>query len=125
MKRIFLTALLLLILTGCSNKFINLTGESKNWTGKYSANIDGNDEDGSYEFHFKNGDGNTQFQLLEVIINDGSTTKSEENFKGATINITSNCKGCYVTKKDEKQKVTIIWDDKNEETFYLKDSKAE
>ncbi|MDQ0859657.1 lipoprotein [Bacillus sp. V2I10] len=61
MKRIFYTALLLLILTGCSNEFINLTGESKSWTGKYSANIDGNDEDGSYEFHFKNGDGILNF----------------------------------------------------------------
>jgi hypothetical protein len=32
----------------------------------------------------------------------------------------SSCSGCAVTREDEPIKVTIKWDGKNEETFYLK-----
>ena len=121
MKKIFIAVLFLGVLSGYSNQFINLSGESKSWTGKYTATSDGNDEHGSYEFHFKDGNDSTQFKVLDININDGKTTQSEKNIKSATINLSSNCRGCFVTRKGEKQKVTIKWDDKKKETFYLQE----
>lgn len=115
--------LIVLILVGCSNNYIRLSGESKHWTGKYSANIDGNNEDGSYEFHFKKGDTDTNFSTVDININNGSTSKNEEDVKGATITIPSSCQGCSVTSKDEPIKVIIKWNDENEETFFLKSNK--
>ncbi|WP_203287933.1 hypothetical protein [Metabacillus sp. cB07] len=121
MRNLFIAVLFLGVLSGCTNQFITFSGESKSWTGKYTATIDGNEEHGSYEFHFKDGNESTQFKLLEINVNNGRTTKSEENLKGATITLSSNCRGCSVTGKGEKQKVTIKWDDKKEETFYLQE----
>ncbi|MEK3808073.1 hypothetical protein MHB63_16255 [Bacillus sp. FSL H8-0547] len=121
MKKLFIAVLLLGVLSGCTNQFINFSGESKSWTGKYTATIDGNEEHGSYEFHFKDGNESTQFNALDINICDGKTTQSEKNVKAATITLSSNCRGCSVTGKGEKQKVTIKWDDQNEETFYLQE----
>jgi major membrane immunogen (membrane-anchored lipoprotein) len=121
MKKPFLFVILLVsILVGCSNKHIFLSGESENWRGEYSANIDGNREDGNYTFGYKNGEKDINFKSLEVIINDGETVLKDDNHEGATIRIPSSCSGCAVTREDEPIKVTIKWDDKNEETFYLK-----
>lgn len=123
MKKLFLFFILLVsILVGCGNKYIFLSGESKNWGGKYSANIDGNNEDGSYDFHFKNGDSNTNFRTLEVVINNvnGHILKRDENYKGGNITIPFSCKGCSVTHENEPIKVAIKWNDENEETIYLK-----
>ena len=112
--------LILLVLVGCSNEYILLSGESENWKGEYSANIDGNSEDGNYTFGYKNGENEPEFKNLKIIINDGETDRREDNHKGATVRIPSSCSGCSVTKEDVPIKVTIKWDDKNEETFYLK-----
>jgi major membrane immunogen (membrane-anchored lipoprotein) len=121
MKKPFLFVILFVsILVGCGNKHIFLSGESENWKGEYSANIDGNTENGNYLFGYKNGEKDTKFKNLEIIINDGKTVRKEDNHKGATITIPSSCSGCAVTREDEPIKVTIKWDDKNEETFYLK-----
>lgn len=121
MRNLFIAVLFLGVLSGCTNQFITFSGESKSWNGKYTATIDGNEEHGSYEFHFKDGNESTQFDTLDINIGDGKTTKSEENVKGATMTISSNCRGCSVNGKGEKQKVTIKWDDGNEETFYLQE----
>lgn len=121
MRNLFIAVLFLGVLSGCTNQFITFSGESKSWTGKYTTTIDGNEEQGSYEFHFKDGNESTQFKVLEINVNNGRTTKSEENVKGATMTLSSNCRGCSVTEKEEKQKVTIKWDDENEETFYLQE----
>ncbi|MDX8291037.1 hypothetical protein SLL00_14585 [Metabacillus indicus] len=121
MRKLFIAVLFLGVLSGCTNQFITFSGESKSWTGKYTATIDGNEEQGSYEFHFKDGNESTQFKVLEINVNNGRTTKSEENLKGATITLSSNCRGCSVTEKGEEQKVTIKWDDENEETFYMQE----
>ncbi|MEM5015548.1 hypothetical protein WKH31_04565 [Metabacillus indicus] len=121
MRNLLIAVLFLGVLSGCTNQFITFSGESKSWTGKYTATIDGNEEHGSYEFHFKDGNESTQFKVLEINVNNGRTTKSEENLKGATITLSSNCRGCSVTEKGEEQKVTIKWDDENEETFYMQE----
>ncbi|QPA30453.1 hypothetical protein [Thermaerobacillus caldiproteolyticus] len=123
MKEPFLFVILLVsILVGCSDKHIFLSGESENWKGEYSANISGNREDGNYLFGYKNGEKDTKFKNLEIVINDGNgeTVRKEDIHKGATIRISSSCSGCAVTREDEPIKVTIKWDDKNEETFYVK-----
>jgi major membrane immunogen (membrane-anchored lipoprotein) len=121
MKKTFLFVILLVsILAGCSDKYIFLSGESKNWRGEYSANIDGNREDGNYLFGYKNGEKDTKFKNLEIVINDGETVLKEEMHKGATVSIPTSCSGCAVTREDVPIKVTIKWDGKNKETFYLK-----
>ncbi|MGD6795958.1 hypothetical protein [Metabacillus indicus] len=121
MNKLLIAVLLLGILSGCTSQFITFSGESKSWAGKYTSTIDGNEEHGSYEFHFKDGNESIQFEVLDININNGKTTKSEQNVKAATITLSSNCRGCSVTGKEEKQKVTIKWDDENEETFYLQE----
>ncbi|MDQ6596405.1 hypothetical protein E2K98_30015 [Bacillus salipaludis] len=121
MKKTFLFFILfVLILVGCSNEQILLSGESKNWKGKYLANIDGNNENGSYEFHFKKGNSKTNFKNIEVNINNGKTVIRDENFKGTTISTPKSCRGCSVTSKDKPIKVLIKWNGENAETFYLK-----
>ena len=121
MKKPFLFVFLLVsILVGCGSEYVILSGESDDWKGEYSANIDGNSKNGNYLFSFKNGNNDTEFKNLEIIINDGETSQKENNHKGATVRISTSCSGCSVTKKDEPIKVLIKWDDKNEVTFYLK-----
>jgi major membrane immunogen (membrane-anchored lipoprotein) len=123
MKKTFLFVIILVsILVGCNSKHIFLSGESESWKGEYSAYINGNREDGNYLFGYKNGEKDTKFKNLEIIINvnDGETVLKEDNHEGATVRIPTSCSGCAVTREDEPIKVTIKWDDKNEETFYLK-----
>jgi len=121
MKKIFLIMTLLVsILAGCNDDHVFLSGEGENWKGEYSANTNGNKENGNYVFGYKDGEKDTKFENLEIIINDGETVQKAEEHKGATVKIPIACSGCAVTKKDEPIKVTIKWDNKNEETFYLK-----
>ena len=123
MKKIFIFILLFIAsLTGCSNnEYTVFSGESTHWKGKYSVNINGNEEHGNYEFHYKNGDQNTKFRTLEVSINNKfeQISKKQENHKGATFYVSSDCQNCASTSKDETLKVTIKWDDQNEETLLL------
>ena len=122
MKKLCIFLVLMIsILGGCSGKYMVFSGESKNWEGNYSTTINGNDEDGSYTFNYKNGDGNTKFKNIEVVISQGGseTSKIEEDYKGAIYKIKSSCQGCAVTSEGEKMKVTIKWDSENEETFFL------
>ncbi|WP_410983438.1 hypothetical protein [Bacillus cereus] len=126
MKKAFLFLLLnILFLVGCSNEYVVFSGESNHWDGKYSVNIDGNEEYGIYTFRYKNSDGNTEFKSLEIVINqsNGRTSRKEEIRKGGRIEITSSCMGCAVINKDEAITVTIKWDNKYEETFTLKSKK--
>jgi|SRR5579875_66635 len=108
------------IFSGCTNKDIIFTGESKHWQGNYSVSISDKSEYGKYTLHYKNGDKNTKFQTLEINIKDGKAVKHEDNYDGPTIEIPYSCDGCSVTSKDEPIKVNIKWDHSNEETLYLK-----
>jgi major membrane immunogen (membrane-anchored lipoprotein) len=122
MKKLCIFLLLIVsILGGCSGKYIVFSGESKNWEGTYSTTINGRNEDGSYTFHYKNGDSNTKLQEIEIIINNsaGETIQREEEHIGASFNISSSCQGCAVTRENERIKVTIKWDGKYEENFFL------
>ncbi|MBA2871344.1 putative lipoprotein NlpE involved in copper resistance [Anoxybacillus calidus] len=66
MKKPFLFVILLvLILVGCNNKHIFLSGEGENWKGEYSANINGNREDGNYIFGYKNGEKDTKRRRMK------------------------------------------------------------
>jgi len=114
--------LMISILGGCSSKYIEFSGESTNWDGKYSTTIiNGNEEDGSYTFFYKKGDGNTLIKNTEIIINNGGseTIQKDEEHQGATLRISSSCQGCSVTRENERIKVTIKWDGKDEESFFL------
>lgn len=119
-KSLFFLLFVILISSGCTNKSLTFSGESKHWNGNYSVDVDQNNEYGTYTFHYKNGDSNTKFKTLEVAVNDGKTLKHEDDFKGATIKLPYSCEGCSVTRKDESIKVNIKWDNTNEETFFLK-----
>lgn len=124
MKKIVIFLLLINILGGCSSKYMEFSGESESWEGKYSANLHDNDEDGSYTFFYKNGDGNTILKNIEIKVGTGikeSKLFSEEH-QGANFTMKSSCQNCSVTQENEKIEVTIKWDNQHEETFVL-DSK--
>lgn len=121
MKKTVIFLLLLFFLVGCSFKYMEFSGESKSWEGKYSANIYGNDEDGNYTFFYKNGDGNTILENIEIIVGTGineSKLYSEEH-QGATFTMKSSCQNCSITQENEKIEVTIKWDSQHEESFVL------
>ncbi len=121
--RLLVPTLLLLILYGCNNDFISLTGESAYWKGEYSARIENTSEHGEYIFNYKETKKDTDFNYVEVLIND-ETVRKEENFGSATaIKMEKFCDSCSVTDKNEPIKVTIKWNEENEETFYLKSQK--
>ena len=114
--------LMISILGGCSSKYIEFSGESTNWDGKYSTTIiNGNEEDGSYTLFLKKGDGNTILKNTEIIINNSGSEiiQKDEEHQGATFRISSSCQGCSVTRENERIKVTIKWDGKHEESFFL------
>ena len=121
-KLIFL--LMILTLVGCSNsnESISLKGESDNWKGEYIANINisDNSEEGTYTFVYKDGNSNINFKNLKIDINDGETDRNEEDYREEIVQIPRSCSGCSVTNKSIPIKVTIKWDNKKEETFYLK-----
>ncbi|MDQ6597275.1 hypothetical protein E2K98_07500 [Bacillus salipaludis] len=121
MKKLFVL-LIIFCLAACSNQSVFLSGSSKHWEGQYSANIEGNREDGTFIFGYKNANKNTNFKNLQVIIENssGKSERKEEDHKGATIRISHACSGCAVIDASEPMKVTIKWNDKNEEIFYLK-----
>ncbi|MGG1399666.1 hypothetical protein ABE288_17900 [Bacillus salipaludis] len=121
MKRLFVL-LIILCLSACSNQSVFLSGKSKHWEGQYSANIDGNREDGTFIFGYKNANKNTKFKNLQVRIENSTrgSERKEEVHKGATIRISHSCSGCAVTDENEPIKVTIIWNNINKEIFYLK-----
>ena len=122
MKKLCIFLLMISILGGCSSKYIEFSGESTNWDGTYSTTIiNGNEEDGSYTFFYKKGDGNTILMNTEIIINnrESETIQKDEEHQGATFRISSSCQGCSVTRENERIKVTIKWDGKYEESFFL------
>ncbi|MGM0923557.1 MAG: hypothetical protein ACQEWW_20510 [Bacillota bacterium] len=119
MKKTIVLISLVIYLVGCGNKFIRFNGESDNWKGEYSTNIDGTRENGEYTFSFKNAKNDTTFENLQIVINDDETRLIEDIHKGATVKISSSCSGCSVTSEDEIIKVNINWDVQNEETFFL------
>nr|WP_263327179.1 hypothetical protein [Neobacillus sp. Marseille-Q6967] len=120
MKKPILTVIFfVLFLVGCGIESNRFSGESDNWKGEYATNIDGTSENGVYTFGFKNATNATTFKNLEIAINDGEIHEREEEHKGATVKIPTSCSGCAVTPENETIKVTIKWNDKNEETFFL------
>lgn len=123
MKKLLTVVVFAFFLVGCGNEFITFSGESDNWKGKYATNVDGSRENGEYTFSFKDVTNVTAFKNLEIIINDGKKHLREEEHKGATVKIPTSCSGCAVTPKDATIKVTIKWNDKNEETFFLENGK--
>lgn len=117
-KHYVLILFMILTLVGCNNKSISLTGESDSWSGKYTANISGDKENGKFIFGYKNAT-DKELKNLEITINDGEQVRKEGNYKGAIIEIPSKCSGCAVTNETLPIKIEIKWDDK-EETFHLK-----
>lgn len=120
MRRIILlTIIIVLILAGCGMKIIRFSGESDNWKGEYTANVDDTSEDGQYIFSFKNVQKEPSFTNLEITINDGQIRQKEDRHQGATVNIPTSCSGCAVTPKNRPIKVNVKWENENEETFFL------
>ena len=110
---------ILTILAGCSSNVFS--GESANWDGKYSTTINGNDEEGNYTFVYKNGNDHTKLKNVEIVVSNGvsSSTKTMDEHEGTTITMPTSCQGCAVTQENEKIEVTIKWDGKHEEKFFL------
>lgn len=107
------------ILGGCSSNIFS--GESANWEGKYSTTINGNDEEGNYTFVYKNGNDLTKLKNVEIVVSNGvsGSTKKMDEHEGTTIKLSTSCRGCAVTQENEKIEVTIKWDGKHEESFFL------
>jgi hypothetical protein len=125
MRRILLFAIVLtIILTGCNDmpNHIILSGESDSWVGEYKANKGENWEEGRYTFTYKNGGSDTEFSNIEILIGDEGSKSSlkEKNSKGAIFTMSTGCSGCAVTDEDSPIEVSIIWEDGNSETFFLK-----
>ncbi|MBE7102451.1 hypothetical protein FT637_05160 [Bacillus cereus] len=122
MKRALFFFISIFFLGSCSSSYVTFSGESKNWTGQYKGHIKDDSEDGMFTFHYKGGDGNTEFKNLEVAIYETSstTTKASENYKGARIEMKSACISCALQSKDEPIEVVIKWDGKYEERMVLK-----
>ncbi|HEY4552225.1 MAG TPA: membrane lipoprotein lipid attachment site-containing protein [Bacillaceae bacterium] len=119
MRKYFFITVLLLILSGCGDEYVRFTGESESWKGEYTAYIGDARENGEYKFFYKEGKSHTVFKNFEVNINDGESITREETRNERTIIVKTNCKGCAVISKDDKIKILIKWNGK-EETFYLK-----
>ncbi|RLQ94565.1 hypothetical protein D9X91_13575 [Falsibacillus albus] len=99
------------------------SGESAHWKGEYSAKYNDSKEDTKYFFSFKNAKKDTLFKDFAVDIN-GKEYKGEYN-KG-TYKVSTSCSGVSGACRDpenEPIKVSINWDDKYKETFFLKPDK--
>jgi len=107
------------ILGGCSSNVFS--GESANWDGKYSTTINGNNEEGNYTFVYKNGNELTKLKNVEIVVSNGvsGSTKKMDEHQGTTIKLSTSCRGCAVTQENEKIEVSIKWDGKHEEKFFL------
>lgn len=124
MKRIIIIGILsVFFLVGCSKEYVTYSGEGDQWKGEYVTTIDESSENGEYTFDFKDGTKIITFKKLEIFINDGETHLIEDNYKRATVKIPISCSGCSVTSEKSKIKVTIKWNNKNEETFFLENSR--
>ncbi|TCJ02135.1 hypothetical protein [Cytobacillus praedii] len=121
-KTIMIVMLSVLFLVGCGYKFISFSGESDNWKGEYATNIEGSSENGTYTLGYKNAPNNLTFKNLEILI-DGVTRQKMEEYNRAIIKIPTSCSGCLVTTENSTIKVTIKWNNINEETFYLESGK--
>jgi hypothetical protein len=122
MKRALFFFISIFFLGSCSSSYVTFSGESKNWTGQYKGHIKDDSEDGMFTFHYKGGDGNTEFKNLEVVIHEASSTMTQtsESHKGARIEMKSSCVSCAPLSKDKPIEVVIKWDDKYEEKMVLK-----
>ena len=118
LKKIILLSLLMLILTGC-NEYLTYSGESDNWNGNYTTTInsDSGCENGNFLFHFKDKTKDIGLENIEVDIDRGPKLW-EERFERNPISITTGS-GCTIYNEDEGIRVTIKWDDDNEESFLL------
>jgi hypothetical protein len=117
--------LLILILVGCTNsKSLLFTGQSVHWKGDYTANINGNNEDGVFTIRYKNG-GSPTFKNLEVEVQDkdGHVIQKDPTYKGSKIKISKFGTGIKTTNENSIFKVTVKWNNNYQETFSLKPSK--
>lgn len=119
-KRFILFPLLLLLLSGCATLYMTFEGESESWKGDYTTNIDGDWEDGTFSFFYKEGDATTQLSDLHVrIVGSGTSEIQEDLHQGPLIQIKSSCGGCKVTEENDIFEVMIKWDGE-EETMRLR-----
>lgn len=118
LKKIILLFLLMLILTGC-NEYLTYSGESDNWKGEYTSTInrDRGCENGNFLFHFKDKTKDIGLKNIEVKIDRGPKLW-EERFDNNPVSITAG-DGCTIYNEAEGIRVTIKWDDDNEESFLL------
>jgi hypothetical protein len=112
------------LMVGCSqNKTIHFSGESTHWKGDYSAKYNDSTDETKYILSFKNAKKDTVLKDFVVDIN-GKEYKGEYN-KG-NFRVSNSCSGgseACPAPENEPIKVTINWDDKYKETFFLKSDK--
>ncbi|ASK63909.1 hypothetical protein CFK37_17975 [Virgibacillus phasianinus] len=120
MKRLLLLfVLLLLVVSGCTDKNIQFSGESEHWKGQYNAVIGDTREDGEYTFKYKKATEDTVIENLKIVINDGETVLNGKRHKGAIVKVSSACSGCAVTNPEASIQVVIEWGKGKEEAFPL------
>lgn len=113
------------ILASCDGvQSLLFTGQSKHWKGDYTSNVSGNTENGTFTFNYTIGS-NPTFKNLEVDVSGGNSHPilKEDSHTGSTIKMNESGSGIATTEANTVFKVTIKWDNKYKETFYLKPRK--
>jgi hypothetical protein len=124
LRKAILIVIFGVLLVGCSQyKTIHFLGESAHWKGDYSAKYNDSKDETEYIFSFKNAKKDTVLKDFVVDIN-GKEYKGK--YTKGTFKVSNSCSGgseACQTLENEPIKVTINWDDKYKETFFLKSDK--
>ncbi len=121
MKKLIICIILFsLFLAGCSNDSMLLSGKSTHWKGEYLVKLNNNGKVGHFNFSYIKGEIN--FNKLKVDIQNGEIIRKEKNYNSKTLRILYTCHLCVNSKKKREEPVMVIisWNNKNEETFFLK-----
>ncbi|WP_281658756.1 membrane lipoprotein lipid attachment site-containing protein [Halobacillus sp. Cin3] len=106
MKKIILYLFIVtLVLAGCANESIMLSGESSNWEGEYSADNGPDTEYGEFTFHYKKDE---ELKNLKITISEEETIQTWEKLDKRTVTISSQCSGC-TPETGEPIQVEIQW----------------
>lgn len=125
MKKLILSVILLLILSGCVNSDrYEFSGSSENWDVFYVVEVSGGDgqqENGTVKF---TGDDEAPESIdykLETTSGDSEGTGvSMTNGVGSIAN--GSCGGCAVVQGDEEVEVEITWDGQTEKLVLMNEN---
>ncbi|MGY0694682.1 hypothetical protein ACW2QC_18190 [Virgibacillus sp. FSP13] len=108
-KSLFLFVIIALHLVACSQKTLTFTGESDNWSVRYTAHIhDSDSESIEYAIRYtgeKPAPETIDYELGSLSVHGGIINKDSS----AVTSKGSSCSGCAVTQEDEEIEAVIKW----------------